>query len=170
MTEPWAELSQQLAASLSDRPVDGSVVEAEVDSQVGATEFDIIVESSGGEPDAQVIAFSALCDLLNTRLNEGAGQVLGCVLVDGPVDAAAFATGLTGMTRPSGVFTPVLPLERDQAQALVDAGVSLFDVVDNATALVEVAASRSPVTTEVAQTALSEIDELVARAVRSQAS
>ena len=64
----------------------------------------------------------------------------------------------------------MLPLERDQAQALVDAGVSLFDLVDNATALVEVAASRSPVTTDVAETALSEIDELVARAVRSQQS
>ena len=170
MTEPWAELAKQLAASLSDRAVDGSVVEAEVDSQVGATEFDIIVESSGGAPDAQVSAFSAVCDLLDTRLNEGAGQVLGCLLVDGPVDAQAFATGLTGMTRPSDVFTPVLPLERDQAQALVDAGVSLFDLVDNATALVEVAASRSPVTTDVAETALSEIDELVARAVRSQQS
>ena len=78
-------------------------------------------------------------------------------------DAAAFADGLATMVGAGGEFTPVMPLTADQARTLIENKVPLFEIVDDSVALVEVAASRHPVTPEVAETALEEIDELVAR-------
>ena len=102
---------------------------------------------------------------MSTRLREGKDQVLGCLIVDGEPEAGAYATGLHGMMRDGGDFTPVIPIARNRALELVDADASLFELVDKATALIQIAADRDPITEDVASTALSEIDELVERSL-----
>lgn len=164
MTDAWEYLAQQMKVSLTEPPNDGPVLEAEVDVDVGASSLDIIVESVSGGSDEQVGAYGTLCDLLSTRLAQGSDQVLGCLLTEEPADAEAFAGALVAMERPNGVFTPVLPLDATQASDLIKANVLLLDLLDSATSLIEVAASRKPITRDVAETALSEIDELIARA------
>ena len=165
MIEPWEDLARQLRSSLNDVPSSGAVLEAEEHTDIGATSLDIVVESSGGSTNEQAAAYAALCDLLTTRLEQGSDQVMGCLLIDGDPTADAFATGLDGMQRAGGQFTPVIPLARDRAKQLVTANASLFDLVDKATALIQVAADHDPVTTEVAATALFEVEELVERAL-----
>ena len=88
---------------------------------------------------------------------------MGCLLINGEPDPDAFVDGLIGMERPDGVFTPVLPLSREQATEMLKKNATLFETVDPATALLEIAASRTPVTKAVAETALFEIDELISR-------
>ena len=154
------ELREALVSGMNPQGVE---LEAEQTTSFGATSLVTIVEASSGDTETQVQAYADICARLNTKLTEGANQVLGCIVIDGTPDPEAMLTGLDEMLRADGTFTPVLPLSADQAQAMVSSGIALFDVVDPATALLEVAASRSPITTEVATTALDEIDEVVAR-------
>lgn len=164
MTDAWIQLAGELATALMDESSYFTPATAsEVDQKIGATEFDIVIESTEADPAIQRVAYSALCDLLSTRRAEGADQVMGCLLIEGDPDAAAFADGLATMVEAGGEFTPVMPLTADQARTLIENKVPLFEIVDDSVALVEVAASRHPVTPEVAETALEEIDELVAR-------
>jgi len=159
------ELREGLVAGTNS---DGVELQAETDSEVGKLHFVTIVESAGGDAETQRAGYRQICDLMQVKLNDGADQVLGCLVIDGDPDADALAAGLDGMLRSDGTFTPVLPLSEEQARAMVDADVALLDVIDPATALLEVAASRSPLTREVALTALEEIDELVARHTASE--
>lgn len=170
MIEPWEELTRQLRESLhEDASSAGLVVEAETSLDVGATTFDIVVESTGSSEQAQVTGFASVCDLLLTRRKQGKDQVLGCLLVDGEPLASAFAGGLVGMKTVTE-FTPVIPLSRERAKALLDADATLFELVEKSTALIDIASSRDPITEEVAATALMEIDELIERAVQDSAS
>lgn len=163
----WDETVDQLRNGLvTGVDPNGVALEAETATRVGAVDLVTVVEVASGDADTQAIGYSALCDLLATRLEQGADQVLGCLIVNGDPDPDALAVGLDGMLRTNGTFTPVLPLSVVQASDLVASGVVLLDVVDPATALLEIAASRSPLTKHVAMTALEEIDELVARHTR----
>ena len=160
----WEETFDQLRNGLVPGvDPDGVALQAETATRVGAVDLVTLVEAVSGDADTQVTGYIALCDLLATRLEQGAGQVLGCLIINGDPDPDALAVGLDGMLRANGTFTPVLPLSVIQASDLVASGTVLLDVVDPATALLEIAASRSPRTKTVAMTALEEIDELVAR-------
>jgi dihydrodipicolinate synthase/N-acetylneuraminate lyase len=161
--EVWADMVAELRSALREGDLRGAVPEAEGSATVGAVGLDTVIEAASGDPESQVTGYRALCDLLATRLAQGVNQVFGCLLIDGDPDPTAYAAGLDAMIRGDGTFTPVLPLSAEQARQLVDADVALFDVVDPATALIEIGASRTPVTAAVAQTALDEIDELIAR-------
>ena len=169
MIEPWEDLARQLRLALDDELPVEAVLEAEEAIDVGATSFDVVIESSGAALDDQVENYGSLYDLLSTRLQQGKDQVLGCLIIDGEPEASAFARGLDGMARDSGDFTPVIPLARQRAQSLVAADGSLFELVDKATALIGIAADRNPITEDVAATALSEIDELVERSLVASA-
>ena len=153
------ELSAALAEGIDERSVS---LESEEVNNVGASRLDTIVEATGASTEDQLSGYAVTCDLLATRLKQGADQVFGCLLIAGDADPGALASALEGMTRPDGTFTPVLPLTADQVTIVKDAD-DLFEFVDAATALIEVAASRTPATQAVAETALGEIDELVAR-------
>ena len=163
----WEETVDELRNGLvTGVDPDGVALEAETATQVGAVGLVTLVEAVSGDADTQATGYSALCDLLATRLEQGADQVLGCLIINGDPDPDALAIGLDGMLRTDGTFTPVLPLSVVQATDLVASGTALFDVVDPAKALLEIAASRAPITKHVAMTALEEIDELVARHTR----
>ena len=135
----------------------------ETTAQFGAAELVTVVEASGGDVETQTAAYADLCAVLDARLKVGARQVLGCLVIEGSPDPDAFLTGLDHMLRADGTFTPVLPLSIDQAAQIVNSGSTLLDVVDPATALIEVAASRKPPTHDAATTALEEIEELISR-------
>lgn len=165
----WDKTIEELRSGLvAETDPGGVALEAESTNRVGAVVLDTLIEAASGDAKTQVVGYRTLCDLLATRLEQGADQVLGCLVIDGDPDPGALASGLDGMLRTNGTFTPVLPLSARQAHDLVDAGVSLFDVVDPATALIEVAASRTPPTLDVATTALAAIDELVLRHTSSK--
>ena len=163
MTEPWVELVRQFREALHDEHSGHDVViEAESQTNVGATKFDVIVDSTGSSEQDQAVGYASLCDLLLTRRKQGVEQVMGCLLIDGEPDTQAFASGLAGMLTES-TFTPVIPLARDRASSLLSVESTLAELIDSSTALIEVAASRNPITPEVAATALAEIDELIER-------
>ena len=163
MIEPWEELVRQLREALHDQHSGHDVViEAESQSNVGATKFDVIVDSTGSSEQDQAAGYASLCDLLLTRRKQGVEQVMGCLLIDGEPDTQAFASGLAGMLT-DDTFTPVIPLDRDRASSLLGVESTLAELIDSSTALIEVAASRDPITPEVAATALAEIDELIER-------
>ena len=105
---------------------------------------------------------------MRTRRSQGNDQVLGCLLIDGEPLASAYASGLNGM-QTGDEFTPVIPLARERAHALLETDASLFELVDKSTALIEIASSRDSITDEVAATALMEIDELIERALSEAA-
>ena len=69
-------------------------------------------------------------------------------------DPEGLVVGLDGMTRDDGVFTPVVPLGRTQAEALVGAGVAIDELIDDATSLIRISADRSPITRATAETFL----------------
>lgn len=71
---------------------------------------------------------------------------MGCLLIGGEPEVEAVAEGLVGMQRTDGVFTPVLPLSREQAAELLRNESTLYETVDPATAIISVAASRKPIT------------------------
>ena len=160
-----AELKRALFDGLD---VNGAVEAAEIHSAVGKASVDYLIEVSSGDAETQRIGLVALCDLLNTRLLEGSHQVMGCLLIDGETDAEAFASALPNMNRSDGTFTPVLPLSGEQASMLAESGVTLFDLVDDATGLIEIAASRSHPDQATAQTLLEELDELIERRSRDR--
>lgn len=165
----WDNTFNELREALvSGSDSDGVEFEAEEVDNFGSATLVTVVESSAGDAETQVEAYKAVCELLDTRLNSGADQVLGCLVIDGDPDPDALLTGLDHMLRDDGTFTPVLPLSAEQAKDMVASGIALLDIVDPATALLEVAASRSPLTHDVAATALEEIDELIARDTSAQ--
>ena len=163
--EPWEELTRQLRATLAATPPTGAPeVDGETSFAVGATSVDILVESSGSSAEDQTAGLAAICDQLHARRAQGNDQVLGCLLIDGEPLASAYASGLNGM-QTNGQFTPVIPLARERAHALIETDASLFELDDKSTALIEIASSRDPITDDVAATALTEIDELIERAL-----
>lgn len=164
--DDWPDLGAELRRVLADGlDVSGTIDETEVLTHVGSASLEIVIEASDLEGNDQAVAYSVLCDLLATRLGEGCSQVVGCLLFATEPDAESLATGLEGMRRETGVFTPVLPLARSQAQDLADAGVSIDQLMDDASALVEIAADRHPITVSTAETLLAELDELVERRI-----
>ena len=163
--EPWEELARQLRTTLAETPPTGApAVEGEAGFDVGATSVDVVIESSGSSAEEQTAGLAAICELMRTRRSQGNDQVLGCLLIDGEPLAAAYASGLNGM-QTGDEFTPVIPLARERAHALLETDASLFELVDKSTALIEIASSRDPITDDVAATALTEIDELIERAL-----
>lgn len=162
--DDWPDMGRELRRVLADGlDVGGTIDETEVLTHVGSASLEIVIEASDLEGGDQADAYAVLCDLLATRLRQGCSQVVGCLLFATEPDAASLATGLAGMLRGSGVFTPVLPLARTQAQDLADAGISIDRLMDDAAALIEVAADRRPVTVGTADTLLAELDELIER-------
>lgn len=141
----------------------GTIDETEVLTHVGSASLEIVIEASDLQAGEQAGAYTVLCDLLETRLGEVCSQVVGCLLFAGEPDPASLVTGLIGMQRNSGVFTPVLPLSRSQAESLAAARTDLGRLIDDAAALIGIAADRYPIMTENAETLLDEIDELIDR-------
>ena len=154
------ELRRVLADGLD---VGGTIEQNEVLTHVGSSSLEIIIGASDLEGAEQAQAYAAMCDLLEARLLEGCAQVMGCLLFAGDPQPGALVSGLVGMQRDSGTFTPVVPLARTQAEALAASKVTFDGVVDDVTALIEVAAARHPTTTRTAETLLEELDELIER-------
>ena len=162
--DDWPDIGEELRRGLSQGlEVAGTVNETDILAHVGATSVQIVIEASDLEGQDQASAYVVLCDLLNTRLREGAGQVLGCLLFSTDPDAEALVVGLVGMRRDTGVFTPVVPLGRAQAEALAEANVAIDQLIDDATALIGIAADRNPINPANAGTLLGELDELIDR-------
>jgi site-specific recombinase XerC len=80
--------------------------------------------------------------LLATRMREGADQVTGCLLFSTEPDAEALVVGLVEMGADTGVFAPVLPLGRAQAEALAEASIAIDELMDDAISLIGIAADR----------------------------
>jgi hypothetical protein len=160
----WPDIAKELRGVLADGlDVGGTIDETEVLTHVGSTSLEIVIEASDLQAGEQASAYTVLCDLLETRLREGCSQVVGCLLFASEPDAASLVTGLIGMQRDSGVFTPVLPLSRSQAESLAAARTDLDWLIDDAASLIGIGADRHPITTETAETLLGEIDELIDR-------
>lgn len=162
--DDWPDMAAELCRVLTDGlDVGGTIDETELIIHVGSASLEIVIEASDIEGNEQAVAYSVLCDLLATRLSDGCSQVVGWLLFATEPDAASLASGLVGMQRETGVFTPVLPLARSQAQDLADAGISIDQLIDDASALVEIAANQHPITVSTAETLLAELDELIDR-------
>ncbi len=166
----WPDITALLKASLSDGLQSaGTVEQVDVLAHVGNVGVRIIIESTDLEADAQEEAYSVLCDLLATRLEHGADQVLGCLLFATEPNAQSLSRALVGMHRGdlNEVFTPVIALSRTQAEAMAQAKVSIDTVVEAAIDLIAAATLRVSPSKEIAATLLSEIDELIYRHVNS---
>lgn len=162
--DDWPDLGKELRRALADGlDVGGTIDETEVLTHVGSVSLEIVFEASDLTGVDQAEAYVVLCDLLATRLHEGCAQVVGCMLFSTEPDAKSLVTGLTGMRRGSGVYTPVVPLSRTQAESLAGVGIAIDDLLDDAAALIGVAADRHPITTGTAETLLDELDELIER-------
>ena len=162
--QDWPDMAAELRRALADGlDVRGTIDESEVSTNLGSSSLEVVLEVSDLEDADQASAYTELCDLLATRLRQGWAQVAGCLVFAGEPDAASLVTGLTGMQRDSGVFTPVIPLSRTQAEALAATTDPLVDLFDAATSLIAIAADRHPVTDETAETLLDELDELIDR-------
>jgi hypothetical protein len=162
--DDWPDMGKELRRVLADGlDVGGTIDETEVLTHVGSVSLEIVIEASDLRGDDQAEAYIVLCDLLATRLREGCAQAFGCLLFSTEPDAGSLVTGLAGMRPESSVYTPVLPLARAQARALAEANVAIYDLLDDATALIGVAADQDPVTTATAETLLEELDELIDR-------
>ena len=164
MKHPSTDLKTALSNALEDLEggLGGTVDEADLVTQVGATSDEHIIKVSDVHGPAQSETYDVLCDLLATRVAQGIDQVLGCVVFDSEPDATALVSALTSMQR-SGVFTPVLPLSRAQATDLATTTVDMDAFLATATSLIAVAADRQPPTESVAVTLLDELAELVDR-------
>ncbi len=166
MSDNWPDLAAKMKASLAEGlDVAGTVDEVEIMTNVGRVGVDIIIEASDLDGPDQSEAYAVLCDLLHSRLAAGADQVLGCLLFAGDADAQALAPALDGMVRSDrqATFTPVVPLGREQAEAMAASGMTIDEILDPATDLIAVAADHRPPTTATAQTLLAELDELIER-------
>lgn len=164
VNEEWPNIGKEIRRVLADGlDVGGTIDETEVLTHVGSVSLEIVIEASDLDGAEQADAYTVLCDLLETRLREGCAQVIGCLLFATEPDPAALVTGLTGMQRDSGVFTPVLPLARSQAEALAASDMSLDGFIDDSSALIGIATDRHPITVVTAETLLDELDELVER-------
>lgn len=162
--EDWSDMGRKLRGVLADGlEVGGTIEETDTLTHVGSSSLEIVIEVSDLERDEQAAAYRVLCDLLETRLRQGCTQVVGCLIFAGEADPDSLATGLVGMLRPSGAFTPVVPFSRSQAEVLAESDVAFDAVIDDVTALIGVAADRKPITADTAATLLDELDELIAR-------
>jgi hypothetical protein len=162
--DDWPDIARRLRRDLADGlDVAGVVEGTDVLTRIGATSFEVVIDSSDLEGTDQATAYVVLLDLLATRTRQGAEQVLGCLLLSTTPDAEALVVGLVGMGPDTGVFAPIVPLSRTQAEALAAAGISLEEVIDDATSLIGIAADRTPITATIAETLLGELDELIYR-------
>ncbi len=167
-SDDWPDIAALLKASLSDGLQSaGTVEQVDVLAHVGKVEVSITIESSDLEGDDQGEAYSVLCDLLATRLNQGVDQVLGCLLFATEPNPRSLASALVGMHRGDAneVFTPVIALSRTQAESMAQAKISIDTVVEAATELIAAATVQASPSKEIAATLLSEIDELIYRHV-----
>ncbi len=108
-------------------------------------------------------AYLVLCDLLATRHDQGADQILGCLVFVTEPDPQALVTGLRRMNHHTGAFTPILPLSRSQATLLAAACTVGAAFLDDAASLVAIAADHKPLARAAAQTLLDELDDLINR-------
>ena len=160
----WLDLERELQAVLAEGvEIGGTVEESDISVRVGRTTVELVIELSDLEASDQAGAYLVLCDLLATRRTQGADQVVGCLVFVTEPDTDALVTALTGMTRDSEMFTPVLALSRTQAGLLATACTAGVEFIDDAVALIAVAADHQPPTSAVAQTLLDEVDELIDR-------
>ncbi len=166
MSDNWPDLAAKMKVSLAEGlDVAGTVDDVEILTHVGQVGVDIIIEVSDLKGADQREAYAVLCDLLHSRLASGADQVLGCLLFAGDADADALAVALDGMVRSDrqATFTPVVPLGREQAEAMAESEMTIDEIIDPATDLIAAAADHRPPTAATAETLLSELDELIER-------
>lgn len=175
--------TQQLRAAMLDALEDleggigGTIEEADLITEVGVRSVEHVLEVSDIEGPDQADTYDVLCDLLATRRSQGAGSssgrpdsgrpasghaVFGCVVFGGEVDPTALIPALAAMQR-TGTLTPVIPLGRRQAARLAGAEADLDAFVDDAIALIEVAADRNPSNLSATRTLLEELASLVDR-------
>lgn len=166
---PWPIAAKEMCASLADGlDVAGTVETADIFTRIGATCLEVVIEASDNEGEEQADSYRVLCDLLDTRLSTGpADEIFGCLLFATEPDPEALIVGLTHMTRPGGMFVPVLPLSRDQVYAIAGSPASLADFTDDVTALIQATVAGDPPGLVRAQTLLEEFDELIARSTQT---
>jgi hypothetical protein len=162
--DDWPDIAGRLRRDLADGlDVAGVVEETDVLTRIGAISFEVVIDSSDLEGTDQASAYVVVLDLLATRMRQGAEQVLGCLLFSTTPDAEALVVGLVGMGSDTGVFAPIVPLGRVQAEALAAAGIALEELIDDATSLIGIAADRTPINATIAENLLAELDELIYR-------
>ena len=101
--------------------------------RIGKTCLEVVVEASDLTGVDQDDAYRVLCDLLETRLEGDADQVVGFLIFETDPDPEALVTGLSHMERANGAFVPVLALGQDQSRRMADASARFVDLVDDAT-------------------------------------
>jgi hypothetical protein len=160
----WLDLERELRDVLAEGvEIGGTIEEADIHGCVDGVAIELEIELSDLEADEQADAYLVLCDLLATRHDQGADQVLGCLVFVTEPDPQALVTGLGRMTHHPGVFTPIVPLSRSQATLLAAACTAGAAFLDDAASLIAVAAGHEPLTRAVAQTLLDELDDLINR-------
>jgi hypothetical protein len=166
-TSPWQRAAEEICASIADGlDVAGTVESADIFTRVGVTCLEVVIDASDTEGADQADAYRILCDLLETRLENGpADEIIGCILFATEPSAGAFAIGLTHMVRANGQFVPVLPLGRNRAFALASAKAQMADFADDASALIGTVAHRPPHTVATAERLLGDLDELIERRI-----
>jgi len=163
---PWEQAAGEIRTALVDGlDVAGVVDQAEILSSEGATtELDLVIELTDLEGPEQADAYTVLCGLLATIHAERGKPAIGILLVAGEIDVGSLAQGLTQMARQDREETLVLPLTSDQASAVAGSGAHLFDMVDQAVPLIQVAADPHLGTTLLhAEHLLGELDVLIER-------
>ena len=77
--DDWPDIAGRLRRDLADGlDVAGVVEETDVLTRIGATSFEVVIDSSDLEGTDQASAYVVVLDLLATRMRQGAEQVLGC--------------------------------------------------------------------------------------------
>ena len=130
----WNELAREICETLGDGlDVLGVVETADVFVRIGKTCLEVVVEASDLAGVDQHDAYRVLCDLLETRLEGDADQVVGFLIFETEPDPEALVTGLGHMERANGAFVPVLALGQQQSRRMADASARFVDLVDDAT-------------------------------------
>ena len=143
--DDWDRISSGILASLADTmDAGGTIEELDVYVPVGRSGFEVVVDATDATGDEQARAFTVLCDLLDHRHRSSDAEVIGLLLLPSDPEPRAVAAALVGMRRPDGTFTPVVPLAPDQARAIAKNVPDLYDLLQDAIALVAVAADRPP--------------------------
>ncbi len=141
--DDWDLVASNILSSLADTmDVGGTIEELDVYVPVGRTGFEVVVDATDATGEEQAQAMAVLCDLLDHRHRSSNAQVVGVLLLPSDPEPSAVAAALVGMRRSDGTFTPVVPLAADQAQAIARNGPDLYDLLQDAIALVAVAADR----------------------------
>ena len=160
----WLDLEKELRNVLAEGvDIGGTVEEADIHGCVAGAAVELEIELSDLEADDQARAYLVLCDLLATRHDQGADQILGCLVFVTEPDPQALVTGLRRMTPHTGAFTPILPLSRSQAALLAAACTAGAAFLDDAFSLIAIAADHKPLARAGAQTLLDELDDLINR-------